>query len=126
MMSIDDLVTVFVAIAGSTGFWGVLQLFINRKGRKADAAKQVADNEHTRNLLLADAQAIAQKTALDSAERSYQQVRRECGECRTELRQMREATETLIVAIEEFALVDLGPEGKVRLREAIRVARHAM
>jgi hypothetical protein len=126
-MSVDDIVTVFVAIAGSTGFWGALQLVINRKGRKADAAKAVAVEERTRATLLADAQAVAQKTALDSAERSYLQVRRECKECRTELRQMREAAETLIIAIEEFAFADRRDEdGSLRLREAIRVARHAM
>lgn len=128
-MNLDYLVTILVAVISALGTGGGLQLIFNRSGRKAEAGRQVAAREMeqvSRSLLLADAQAVAQKTALDSANAAYQQVRTECSECRAELVAVREAVEVLIGAIEEVAYPELTAGARTRLREAIRLARRAL
>lgn len=128
MTTANYLVTVMVALLSGTGGWGTLQFLLNRSGRKAEAARLQAEAEKlasSRAVLLADAQAMAQRTALDSANAAYGQVRQECADCRAELRLVRGATEALIDAIEEIA-VELSDGGKVRLRQAVRVARQAL
>lgn len=84
MTSVESLVTVLVAIAGSGGLWGTVQLILNRHGRRAEAAKAQAEVEQqnlTKAQMLAEAQALAQKTALDSAHEAYQSVKEQCDAC---------------------------------------------
>lgn len=92
MTSAESIVTILVAIAGSTGMWGTLQLLLNRNSRRAAAASAQAEVEKanvTKAQMLAEAQALAQKTALDSAHEAYESVRSQCDACRTELAQER-------------------------------------
>ena len=84
MKSAESVVTILAAIAGSGGLWGTLQLLLNRQGRRVDAAKAQLEEDQiavTRAQMLMDAQALAQKTALDSAHEAYQSVREQCAAC---------------------------------------------
>ena len=61
MTSAESIVTILVAIASSGGLWGTLQLWMNRNGRKAEAAKaqsEVEKSNITRAQMLAEAQAF--------------------------------------------------------------------
>ena len=85
--------TILIAIVSSGGLWAFLQFVV---GRHADAARLKTD----RAALLADAQAVAQKTALDSADRALNQVTRRLDVCLREVHQLRGAAEALIDAFE--------------------------
>lgn len=88
MNSAESLVTVLVAVVGSGGLWGTLQLLLNRHGRRAEAAAAQSAIEQanvTKAQMLAEAQALAQKTALDSAHEAYQSVKEQCDACQKRL-----------------------------------------
>lgn len=100
MSSAESLVTILVAVAGSGGLWGTLQLLLNRHGRKAEAARAQSEVEQaniTKAQMLAEAQALAQKTALDSAHEAYQSVKEQCDACARRLA----STEERLHATEE-------------------------
>jgi hypothetical protein len=129
---IGQLITAFATIAGGTGFWGFVQWARERKGAKAKAAKeQQADEkanqqaEIDRQKLLADAQAIAQTTALNSADVAFRQVSKRCDECLEELHGLRDITGRLVDAVEALMQQDT-PESRAQARAAIRLARNAM
>ncbi len=115
MRDIDSLVTIMVAVAGSGGLWGTLQLILNRQGRRAEAAKAqaIADKSIvTRAQLLAQAQALAQKTALDSAHEAYESVRAQCDACtkrlavtESRLRRAEEREDTIMEVLRTLVLV---------------------
>ena len=100
-MNTDFMVTVAVALVSGTGGWGLLQFILNRRGRKAEAGRQEAEAETAREALakaqadranlLAEAQATAQRTALDSANERYGQLKSDWEECRAGLKEAREA-----------------------------------
>lgn len=92
MTSAESIVTVLVAILGSGGLWTTLQQFKDRNTRKqeqrAAAARESAEQERasvTKAQMLAEAQALAQKTALDSAHTAYESVRDQCDACQLRL-----------------------------------------
>jgi hypothetical protein len=130
--AIGQLITAFATIAGGTGFWGFIQWARERKGAKAKAAKeQQADEKATqqaeidRAKLLADAQAIAQTTALDSANQAYQSVAKRCDDCLDELHGLRDITGRMIDALEAVMVADTA-ESRAQARAVIRLARQAM
>jgi hypothetical protein len=131
-MSLDQLVVAVLTIASGPTFWGFLQWARERKGEKAKAAKQQqaeeAANEQAeidRNKLLADAQAVAQTTALESTGRALKSVTEQCDKCLEELHGLRDITGHLIDAIEGLMLKD-DEESRAQARAAVRLARRAM
>lgn len=130
--AIGQLITAFATIAGGTGFWGFIQWARERKGAKAKAAKeQQADEKATqqaeidRAKLLADAQAIAQTTALDSADKAYKRVAEQCDRCLDELHGLRDITGRVVDALEAVMVADTA-ESRAQARAVIRLARQAM
>lgn len=121
-MNVDTLVTIVVAVVSSGGLWTFLQFVV---GRRSEAARQEAEKENRRDertKMLADAQAVAQQTALDSADRALASVNRRCTECVDELHKLREATGDLIDRF-EFFLDDASPENRRLVRVAIKAMR---
>lgn len=124
-MNIDSLVTVIVAVISSGSLWGFLQFVI---GRRSEAARQEAEKESRRDertKTLADAQALAQKTALDSANQAFRQVTRQCDKCYDELHALRAVTETLIDNLEAF-MIEETTEARVAVRASIRAVRQTL
>lgn len=119
MTYIDYLVTIIVALISSSGFFGLVQTLTNRRGRKAVAARDEAEAEKARldkkkaavdrASMLVDAQALAQATALNSADMAYSRVANECAACREELGELRVVTEVLLTAI--AAMIDRARPG---------------
>lgn len=139
--TISYVVTVLIALVSGTGGWGALQFIFNRTGRKAEAARLMAQTEQSkletqegearRQSMLADLQARAQQIAIESAANAYERVTRECDECRKEVREMRRSTESLINLVEEViphlsSLEGIPDDYPVRLRLAIRIARDSL
>lgn len=131
------LVTIGLALASGTGGWSVLQFILNRTGRKAEAARLVAqveqsrsdveESEARRRQILNEFQVKAQEIAVQSATAAYERVQGEAEGCRHELRDLRRATETLIRAVEDvvFHLV-ISETDTHRLRVAISMARDSL
>lgn len=136
---LNYLVTFVVALVSGTGGWSVLQMIINRKGRKAEAARLTAQTEQAhletqqaeakRQQILSDLQARAQQIAIESASNAYERVTAECDACRAELKDLRRATETLVRLVEDAlpylaALADIvPPDFEDRVRLAISMVR---
>jgi hypothetical protein len=112
----DKLVAFVGLMVSAQGFWAALQFVMNRKGRKAEIARQDAatekdkdDAEISRQKLLAESRIEAQKVALDSWKEAYGRLHddsddceRKYGECKTKLAQLCEATGALVEVFAGF------------------------
>lgn len=108
------LVTILASLLTSSALWGGIQFWLTRRQRRAEQRK--IDDETQRNseldqirreraeddrrALLAEAQATAQRTALESAEARYQDLKTDYTAARNTLSSIREATWTLISLFE--------------------------
>lgn len=100
--------TVIAAVLSSSGIWGVIQLVLQRRSRRADLVKEARDQrqaqieairqEEDRAELLAEAQSVAQRSALESAAGRYDALNKDYMECREGLRQIRSVTYLLVDA----------------------------
>jgi hypothetical protein len=129
---LGQIVAGLITIASGTGFWGFVQWARERKGAKARAAKEQQAEENAakqaevdKATLLADAQRVAQTTALNSADVAFRQVSKRCDECLEELHGLRDITGRLVDAVEALMQADT-PESRAQARAAIRLARNAM
>ena len=123
--NIDSIVTVVVAVVSSGGLWTFMQFVV---GRKSEAARQQAEQENRKSeraTMLADAQAVAQQTALDSASKALSQVSERCDKCLDELGELRNAAESMIDTLEAF-LDDDNAQTRLAVRSAIREMRRAI
>lgn len=121
-MNINALVTVLVAVVSSGGLWTFMQFVI---GRRSEAARQQAEAENRkdeRTKMLVEAQAVAQQTALDSADRALAQVTKRCDSCYDELHILRQAVGDLIDNFEIF-LDEPTSEARRLVRAAIKAMR---
>ena len=138
-MTASEVVVLVVTFAGSQVMWGLIAWVKNRKGEKAKAAReQKADEDaedkakRDRKILLAESQAIAQDTALKSANTAVAGLERRCDKCfaelketREELHGLRDITGTLIDVLEALMDEDT-PVTRADARATIRLARRAM
>lgn len=114
--------TVLASILSSTGLWGAVQLLLTRRQRREDKEKEKIEakkaeqqeqerresREQERREMLAEAQATAQVTALNSAKERYEGLQADYQACRTDLDELREATWGML-SIVEALLVRLVP-----------------
>lgn len=143
-MTPDTLVTVLLALLSGTGGWGVLQFVLNRVGRKAEAARQMADTERIREdaktraterlALVAEMERKAYDKGQEAADKRYGELKTDYADCRRGLNELRVATEALIDAIDaiiaraqplngEGVTVTVTREEITSVRAAIRSAR---
>ncbi len=141
--------TILTALVSGTGGWAVLQFFLTRASRKAeiarqhaaaekdleDAARSKTETSQRESKLLADAQIVAQRTALESGQQRYAELRMDYEETRTSLKGLRNATEALIDAVDalivrmrpnkisDVIMLDVSIEEYRSAREAIAEAR---
>jgi hypothetical protein len=99
------------SVGSSTVIWGVIQWVLTAKERRDKrASEQKAEklrDEHeveTRSKLLAEAQAISQTTALESANQRYLTLQGDYESVRKGLKEVRQASGLLINAFEGFLL----------------------
>jgi hypothetical protein len=116
--------TVAVAMLSSGGLFTTFQFFLTKAERKKEREKERRDEdkqaekdrresekaEVDRRELLADAQTTAQRAALESADRRYEDLHRDYQDCRTILVELRGATGLLIEVFERI-LFRLLPSG---------------
>lgn len=104
----DNFVPVLTAVISSTAVWSFLQWLLSRRERnRAEARADVreksfrekADYEHSR--LLAEAQATAQRTALQSANERYKTLQSDYLAIREDLYRLRQATALVLTAFEK-------------------------
>lgn len=132
-----NLVTVLV----TSGVFGiVLQKRFNRKAerdeaerlerekeRDADREKEDAERRHRdQEDLLAQSRAVAQRSALESANAAYQQVSDRCDRCLDELGGLRDITGRMIDAVEVLLTGDNSEKARADARAIVRLARRAM
>jgi hypothetical protein len=117
------LESTITAVVSSGALWGGVQWFLNRKQRKAEEerkkveAHNALEEDRVRRLrveaerreVLAEAQRTAQRTALESANRRYEDLwsdhlalREDNAECRSGLASLRNATWLLINVFDDF------------------------
>jgi hypothetical protein len=109
MSNASPWATIVLAILSSGSIWGFLQFVLSRRTRKqqhlkdAEAlnqARRVArDAEEQRVELLAEAQATAQRTALESAAERFDSLDKDYRECREGLREVRGVAFLLVDAM---------------------------
>lgn len=116
MEDVNVGVTMLVAFISGTGGWGILQFFLNRTGRKAEIARQIAETERLKTesekthketeannrKILAAAQIAAQQAALESSDRRYAEIKSDYEHTRVRLGDLRAATEELIEVVEQL------------------------
>lgn len=106
MSPVNLLMTAVGSVITSAGFWAVLQLVITRKGRTAEIARQNAETEKvkqdaqsgelSRQKILAEAQVVSQKTALESADVRYVGLRADYDELKLQSKGQREVISMLV------------------------------
>lgn len=110
-------------------FIPLLMAALQRRQNRALADKTDAEREET----LESARALAQKTALESAQAAYASVKKRCDDCLEELRSAEKRVEKLIrshdamldVLVEIVPLLQADAEATRIVRAAIRAARQA-
>lgn len=105
-------ITIITAVISSGGIWGFLQFLMTRKNRKQDLEKEAQEIRkrkleeiqatEERAKLLADAQQIMQRSALESAAERFDNLHKDYQECLSSLRDVRSATSMLIEAFLTF------------------------
>lgn len=110
MSPMNLLMTMLGGVITSAGFWAVLQLVITRKGRVAETARQNAETEKvkqeaqsgelSRQRILAEAQVVSQKAALDSADIRYAGLRTDYDELKVQSKEQRAVLSTLVEIID--------------------------
>jgi hypothetical protein len=105
-------VTIAVAALSSGSLWGLLQFLLSRRTRKRQnekdqealirAKREARDSEEQRIELLAEAQATAQRTALESAAERFDSLDKDFRECREGLREVRGVAFLLADAMNVF------------------------
>lgn len=133
---ISLLVAGIVAFVTGTGGTAVLQWFLNRSGRKAEAARQkaveekeIADRQtaaRDKAVMLAEAQALAQRTALDSAHQAYEEVEKRCDRCIESLGSVRTALEAVLNAVDVMLQHPDDVQAVSDMRIAMRAARRTL
>jgi hypothetical protein len=111
-MSSSPWVTIVLALVSSGGLWGLLQFLLSRRTRKHQEEKDTAalklaqrearDAEEQRVELLAEAQATAQRTALESAAERFASLDEDFRECRLGLREVRSVSFLLVDTMNLF------------------------
>ena len=109
MSTASPWATIVLAVLSSGSIWGFLQFLLSRRTRKQqhlkdtealNQAKRVArDAEEQRVELLAEAQATAQRTALESAAERFDALDEDFRACREGLREVRGVAFLLVDAI---------------------------
>ena len=108
--------TIITAFFSSTGAWGILQYVLSRRQRKEEKAKLAREEskleekdrqdqerrDRERVSLLAESQALSQRTALESANARYTDLHSDYVTCRDGLRDLREATSLLLFVFDNF------------------------
>lgn len=112
-MSAAEVLTgpVVAAVLSSGVLWGVLQTFINRHERKTRRRQGELDREQKeidRSDLLAEAQSISQRTALESANIRYKNMETDYIACRRGLGEIRDAA-ALIIDVFDNVMMKLRP-----------------
>lgn len=141
--TINLIAAAVIAFVSGTGGWATLQLIINRRGRKAEAARTQAEAEKNREeskridaerrKALQEIQSDAQKLALESSREAVSRISEDLGSCRRDLTETRSelvhnqhATEGLIDAFEAYLEAEDSVEARRVARLAIRQARRAL
>jgi flagellar hook-basal body complex protein FliE len=131
-MTISQFAIVAATVLGGQLGADVLRWLRSRKGEAAKAAREQKHDEEVGKQaelnhaeLLAAAQHTAQETAVNTTKDALTDVRRECKECKEELRGLRDITGKLIDALEELMAQDT-PQSRADARATIRLARRAM
>lgn len=101
--------TILLSLLSGGSIWGFLQFLLSRRTRKQQGAKDAEalnqakrvarDAEEQRVELLAEAQATAQRTALESAAERFDSLDRDYRECREGLREVRSVSFLLVDAM---------------------------
>lgn len=107
-------VIAFLAAGGGSVLGGIVTAVVTFRKERAQSVS-----------ILAEAQQVAQKTALDSASAAYSVVKAQCDECTARLDTVERKTEALIVAV-ETQLEDDTPQNRAAVRAAVWEARHAI
>jgi flagellar hook-basal body complex protein FliE len=131
-MTLSQFCIIVAMIIGSQLGANVFTWLRTRKGEAAKAAREQKHDEEVGKQvelnhaeLLAAAQHTAQETAVNTTKDALTDVRRECKECKEELRGLRDITGKLIDALEELMAQD-SPQSRADARATIRLARRAM
>jgi hypothetical protein len=102
---------IVASVGSSTVIWGLLQWFLATRERNAkrrvDEKQEVQRDEREakrRIELLAEAQATAQRTALDSANERYLALQHDYEQMRSGLREIKKASALMLNAFEGFLL----------------------
>src|ERR1700757_3260985 len=105
----SPVVTILLSVMSGGSIWGFLQFLLSRRSRKQQHAKdeealhlakrEARDAEEQRIELLAEAQATAQRTALDSAKDRFDALDKDYRECREGLREIRSVAFLLVDAM---------------------------
>jgi hypothetical protein len=107
-------VTVAVALISSGGLWTILQTLLTRRERKDKQRREMREDEQAekdRSDLLAEAQRTAQQTALESADKRYNNLEKDYDSCRRGLGEVRDAAACLIDVMDGL-MMKLEPNGQ--------------
>lgn len=102
MTPMNMLLTVVLALITSAGFWAVLQLFITRKGRTAEVARQYAETEKLQQDIATGAiekrklMAEVESAALAAADLRYEKLEAQSGLQRSVIVTLVDVLETLV------------------------------
>lgn len=105
----DAIVIIVGSLIGTKAFWDLLQLIVNRKGRKAEIARQEStveiekeksktDVEHAKVLRLqaiAELRAEGQEEALRAWKTAYERLEADTGDCRSKYERCHTELETV-------------------------------
>lgn len=114
--NLSFLEVIIVGLITGPGGWGLYQHVLTRKKRREDdvkqkdADKQQAEKERKaqleaerrENRLLAEAQEVAQRTALDSNAKTIRGLEDDCKRCREGLSSLSDATSSLVYLFDAF------------------------
>ena len=135
---INYAVVILLAVVSGTGGWATLQFVLNRRGVKAAAAKEEAEAEvRRREAAKAEAERIAflqeiERKAYAAAEasqaRRYSTLEQDYNDCRSGLRELRDAVRPLITILDAIMARIWPQEGQdvsisVTYAEAVTVRR---
>lgn len=115
MTWISFITTFGTALLTTGGLWALINSVFTKSGR-AETAK-----------IISEAQEVAQRTALESAAKSFTFIKAECDRCNARLEEVSLGVEALIDAVEAIRdILPTGDERTVALNNAVRVARRAL
>lgn len=130
---VNLLVLIITGLVSGTGGWATLQLVINRRGAKAEAARteaaaetereEAAKRKAEKHQLIVDTQRIAQNTATEALNHSLERVNTDLDRCLERAAKVTLVVEDLIDAIvavyeDENNPVPMPPGVRAALRKA--------